>query len=718
MVTKHNHLSRLLFAVLLLALVTVLTFAAAVPAAHAEASVVPIRAYICLTDSGSNPLVPGASFYKIGSTAFFNDGMEGGCLYEDFPATTTNVEVWTSYNGTTSPHLIQDISDANQRIFNFQTQLLTLRMETCGLAPLDGGNPRFGSGSTYTTAWFPGGVTGSSAPGETQAQFFPGTYSFEMTYKGTADRRLNFNFPADGTLISFKTTALSLYYSGAISMGGPLGDSRFFAKPTEELLPGTYKFHFRPIDGNPGYRTDLTYSGCAVNNVVNLMVVKDHNGAPIAGATARGGFGASYGTWHVAGSTDAAGVLADIRPVSSPPATMSYEVKVNSTTANKTQDVSTNSVFAFQTQLLTARLETCAAAPLNGANVRWGNGPTFTTRWFPSNPAQPTGTSAPGETAGEAFPGTYSFEMLYKATAQQKLSHNFPLDGSLLTWQTTAVTINYPGSVSYGGTTGDSTWFTKPTMELLPGTYKFHFRPYNGNPGFTTDLTFSGCAQAYTVLRVVDENGSGVPGAQANPACGGSWQSTLPGVTDAGGNLLAALPACTTKVKMIVNQGSEEKTNAEMASANYTWTTQILRLWLLDHAGAPITDGQAILEQGGGYWYTWGNLNASGYRDVQLLPRAAAYKFKMSYNFNAEEQFPVVPVTAGIQDFYFQTGQVFGPCITQYQGAGWSAFTNGMEQMPGTRTFRYPSQSGTVTAGAVTNLDCPVPLEAPPVSTD
>ncbi len=157
---------------------------------------------------------------------------------------------------------------------------------------------------------------------------------------------------------------------------------------------------------------------------------------------------------------------------------------------------------------------------------------------------------------------------------------------------------------------------------------------------------------------------------------------------------------------MVVNQGASEQSAAQLLASNYTWTTQILRIWLNDHTGSAIIDGAASLDQGGGFWYNWGILNASpGYRDIQLFP--SSYKFKVTYNYTAQELFPVVSTGVGIQNFYFQTGQVIGACITQYSTGSWRTFTNGMELMPGTYTFRNPSQSGTVTAGAVTNLTCP-----------
>jgi hypothetical protein len=74
--------------------------------------------------------------------------------------------------------------------------------------------------------------------------------------------------------------------------------------------------------------------------------------------------------------------------------------------------------------------------------------------------------------------------MQYQGTAEAKLNVTFP-DQSSLVWQTTKLTLNYPYAISYGGATGDSRWFTKPSMELLPGTYKFHFRDGGGQHDLT-----------------------------------------------------------------------------------------------------------------------------------------------------------------------------------------------------------------------------------------
>ncbi len=387
-----------------------------------------------------------------------------------------------------------------------------------------------------------------------------------------------------------------------------------------ELLPYNYTFKFG------SYQTKLDVSGCSMTKSVIILSLKDHAGKGLAGGTARGGYGSAYGTWFVPGSTDANGRLFVYQ--NGLATTMSYEMRFNNTTQVITQDVSVNSLFEFDTNLLTLRMETCGSVPIDGGNPRYGVGSTYSTWWFPGGA---TGSTAPGETAAEFFPGTYSFEMQYKATADVKVSVAVPDADTQLTWQTTNVALGYPGQISYGGSTGDSTFFIKPSMELLPGTYKFNFRPDN-----RMDLTFSGCTfnKSYVALKVLDENGNGVSGAKAQPAYGGSWGAELPGATDANGKLFSEIPSGYTKIRMMVNQGSVEQLLAQLTASNYTWYTEILRIWLNDHTGSAITDGNAILDQGGGYWYSWGNLNTSGYKDIPLFARPATYKFKVTYNGN------------------------------------------------------------------------------------
>jgi len=317
------------------------------------------------SSTGAN-LAGAKVFYKLGSTYNFGTTGGSGSVSKTFPAGTTDLEVWVVYQGTTSAHKTQAISSPGGNIFNFQTRLVThrfrtsslapipggkirygvgstyttwwwpggltgadgktsaelfpgtysyelqykgtttqqltielpvtdpvqnidwwtipvtIRLKTCGGAPLDGGMVRYGKGSTYTTWWFPGGPTGSGSnpDGETEADLLGGsTYSFEMQYGGTVEQELDVDLPSSpgAEFISLQTTAVTLDYPGAISYGGPSGQSRWFTKPTMQLLPGgPYRFHFQNPEGG---RLWLSWSGCSFSGdvrVVNL-IQKDPN---------------------------------------------------------------------------------------------------------------------------------------------------------------------------------------------------------------------------------------------------------------------------------------------------------------------------------------------------------------------------------------------------------------------------------------------------------
>jgi hypothetical protein len=359
-----------------------------------------------------------------------------------------------------------------------------------------------------------------------------------------------------------------------------------------------------------------------------------------------------------------------------------------------------NPLHTFQTTVAMMEVKDCEGNAVQGADV---------TYFISNSGGGNVGTTGPsGVVSTELFPGTYSFTARINKTSAATnvdITAGDPID---YTFVPTVVDFHYTqGRVSMWQDNIGTTVFNGPTY-IFPGNYTIDFYKDSttNTKLYSETMAISGCSyeRAFAMLTVRDENGNGVSGGAATPACGGSWQPSVVGVTDTNGKLWAELPPCYTKIKMTVNQGAEEQTLVQLDTSNYTWTTEILRIWLNDHAGTPFTDGNATLDQGGGYWYNWGNLNNSGYMDIPLFARASAYKFRVGYNYTSQELYPVVSTTPGIDNFYFQAGQVFGPCITQYSTGAWRTFTTGMELMPGSYTFKNPSQTGVITAGGATYL--------------
>jgi hypothetical protein len=233
-------------------------FGPGTPARAADA----IRVTVCITGSGGGHLTPGTTRYQVsgGGIAYFATTLDSNnCRYQDFPAGTGNVTISTTFNNT-GASLTQNVSVDPS--FDFNTHKLTLRLQTCAGDPLDGATTRYGPNATYGSWYFPGGATGTSASGEAVAEFFPGTYSFEMAFKGGTDRKLSVSVPNSDLTLVWTTTNVTIIYAGMVSYGGPLGDSTWFkqtnAPASMQMLPGTYKFHFRG-----GITTDLTFSGCS-----------------------------------------------------------------------------------------------------------------------------------------------------------------------------------------------------------------------------------------------------------------------------------------------------------------------------------------------------------------------------------------------------------------------------------------------------------------------
>ncbi|HET7237059.1 MAG TPA: hypothetical protein VFK59_11590, partial [Actinomycetota bacterium] len=240
-----------------------------------------IKVTVCIMNSNGVHLVPGTTYYKIGSTAYFTGTLDANqCLNRDFPATTTNVEVWTTYNNTPSAHVTKNV--AIDPVFTFQTRQVTLKLQTSDDAPLAGGTGKYGLGGAYGTWNFPGNPTNAS--GEVAAQLFPGVYSFEMSYQGTAQPKLSLTIPDADTTLVWETTTVTIAYPGQVSYGGPVGDSKWFKQTTatesKELLPSTVRFHLRG-----GITTDLTFSGDAFTYdaappMVGVSLVDPNGGEP------------------------------------------------------------------------------------------------------------------------------------------------------------------------------------------------------------------------------------------------------------------------------------------------------------------------------------------------------------------------------------------------------------------------------------------------------
>lgn len=547
------------------------------------------------------------------------------------------------------------------------------------------------------------------------------TYKIWATYDKTSTMRVMHLVSGGNDSLSFKTTNVKFHFSGDYLDYRGSGDWNSFGKDTvtnewqaREFFP--YDFSGDTMEIHTGYKWndvrgvnfDIFYGGqTSVEKTISILRVLDSEGNPINGATARGGYSTPT-SWHVSGSTNANGLLIDLR--NGKQTNLSYEAKVNGTIAVQgPKDPTVDSYYLFQTEMVVLKLQSCNEIGIAGGNPRFGSGTNFNTRWFPNNPG--IATDSAGEAIGQLFPGTYSFQMQYKATANEIISVTIPVGGDTIIWNTVSVNLSSSGSISYGGSSGTSAWFTQPSMELLPGTYKFKFN----STGTVLDLNLSGCdfTKSEVIVDVLNCDGynqSGVDvqwykygNANNKHSVGTTGSSSFPVLIDSG----------ITQVGIVVNYLGESNTLVQNISTNSTYTFQMIdvALVLVNHDSTTTFIPQDV------QFYVYGQASNKmpfpASLNKCLLP--GQYGFVVKYNETSENRNnidvslhnPVVFQTGLIDDLDECT---YSPTdYYQYGNAGSTyTFIDPMEFMPShvvVKSSVNPNKSVHVVSGTIHRLD-------------
>jgi hypothetical protein len=140
-------------------------------------------------------------------------------------------------------------------------------------------------------------------------------------------------------------------------------------------------------------------------------------------------------------------------------------------------------------------------------------------------------------------------------------------------------------------------------------------------------------------------------------------------------------------------------------SQTYTITTGTIMatVELKDSAGNPLSGG--VVQYYSGSWRSFGTTGADGQVSKELGP--GSYRFRITYAFAHERKSQDIAADPTV---VFQTGQVHsnsGRC-TQYNAGGWHVFTQDMQLLPGTYSFRFKdkprSRSYRIKAGEVNHI--------------
>lgn len=502
----------------------------------------------------------------------------------------------------------------------FYTSALNATVQSCSGTPLSGVGMKHAAG--LYAYHFP---AGTNAAGQTAQEVFPGNCDVTATLNGTSETKTvtvpgNGFTPGSSTSVTFNPTTVTLGNAGAKTYKA--GSYSYHANGTIYMFPGTYEFTFAG-----GYKANLAIAGCAKDLTVNILVLKDHNGNPLSGGTARGGSGTNFSTFHVSGNTNTDGVLYDIRDNNSN-TQMSYEMRYNATTATLTRTLSSSNVFSFQTNEVKLKLETCTGTPVTGGGARYGMGSTATSYYFPGA----NSTDANGVIAGEFFPGTYSFEMGINASTEVKSEVVIPNANTTLTWKTTNVKINWPYDVAYGGA-GDNGYFNKPGTEMLPGTVNFNFRAPGSNNYAAIAVT--GCSMVLTpgIVRLISSTNAPISGASVDGYQNVTW-SAYSGTTNAYGNLLV-IGKNPSSLKMILDGASQQVNGVNFAvNPIVTFQTKLVTMELKDASGAPLESNSLSYYAGG--WKPFGaGATTGGSATLEMLP--GSYSFQLVYKGGVQQ---------------------------------------------------------------------------------
>jgi len=634
-----------------------------------------------LNDHSGNKLTPGGTNTQYYTGVWNNFG--SGTTETSMELLPGNYAFRLSYNGA-SQQKWQVIGVGPMEDVVFQTTMVTMELKDHLGVALTGTSPKY-----YTGTWNTFGI--GNTP--TSMELLPGNYAFMVSYVGTTNQKWQVIGVGPSETVTFQTTQVTMtllahdgttlsgsspkYYTGTWNNFGALG----YTTDSMELLPGNYAFM---VSYNGASQQKWQNVGTNPNVVfqtteVSMRVEKtDH--------TELAGTDAKYytGVWNTFGTGNTIGSTMELLP-----GNYAFKVSYAGTTNQKWQVIGAepHEKVVFQTTLVTMKvIASDGSTELTGSDAKY-----YTGTWNIFDSGITTSSM-------ELLPGNYAFKVSYSGATQQKWQ-NVGADPVVI-FQTTKVTLQFSGTIKYY--TGVWNMYSKPSMDLLPGSYAFSFDGYQ----FWITVGTTNLEKSVLVIKLLDHNGKGLAGGIATPATGGSWRSNLV-PTDSKGMTVALVDYIgVTKVRMTYNQGSVDDVQSASVDSYYNYQTAQATVQLIDYSGIGLLNGR--VDQGGGYWQLQGYTDASGELKLEMFP--GSYKFKMTYTSTSQEmtQNVATPVI-------FQTGRVVsgGYAVKASLGGAWVTYTSpGMELLPGTYNFVFSagapggtSQSVTVTAGTVTNID-------------
>ena len=541
----------------------------------------------------------------------------------------------------------------------------------------------------YTTTYVidkPAGVYPASATLTSNTPDAAGSFataSITVTPAGTVEVKL---LDSHGNGIS--GGVVEYYKAGWKPFGTTVG-----GQASKPLDPGTYSFRMTYAYGTVQKSQNITADPIVIFQTANALVqLKSSSGNALDTGTA------DYyaGGWHSLGTTSGGEVSMELLPAS-----YSFRMTYAFASVQKSQDLSANATVVFQTRAAEVQLRNSGGSLIDSGTVAYYSG-----GWHSFG----TGTTSGGEATMELLPASYSFRMTYAFGSVQK-SQDITANPAVV-FQTQAARVelrNSQGGLMDGGSADYYSGGWHPigatsggvvTVELLPASYSFRMNYAFGSVQKSQDITANpGVVFQTQAARVELRNSQSalMDGGSADYYSGG-WHPI--GATSGGVVTIELLPA-SYSFRMNYAFGSVQKSQDITANPTVVFQTQAARVELRNSQGA-LTDGGSADYYSGG-WHPIG-ATSGGVVTVELLP--ASYSFRMNYAFGSVQKSQNIATDPAV---VFQTGQVESGSnsCTGYYAGGWRAFTNPMELLPGTYTFRFtgfPDTAFSIGAGSVTTI--------------
>ena len=460
------------------------------------------------------------------------------------------------------------------------------------------------------------------------------------------------------------------YYSGGWQT---FGTTDATGRTTKELKPGTYTFSMTYAFARQEKSQNIASNPTVVFQTTNVTIqLKDSTGALMDTGTVQ----YYSGGWREIGSTSGGQVSKELLP-----ATYTFSMNYAFARQEKAQNISTNPTVVFQTIRATVELRDSTGILMDTGTVQYYSG-----GW------RDIGSTSGGQVSKELLPGTYTFSMNY-AFARQEKAQNISTNPTVV-FQTIRATVElrhstgtlmdtgtvqyYPGGWRDIGTTSGG----QVSKELLPGSYTFRM-----NYAFARQEKAQNVATNPTVVfqtisatvQLKDSTGALMDTGTVKYYSGG-WRDIGP--TSGGQVNKELLPASYT---FSMNYAFARQEKAQNLATNPTVVFQATNVTIQfkDSTGALMDTG--TVQYYSGAWRDMGS-TSGGQVSKEMLP--GSYTFSMSYGFARQQKSQSIAADPTV---VFQTGQVHsdsGSC-TQYYASGWHVFTQDMELLPVSYTFRF-----------------------------